>query len=96
MGYQVIFAPEAERDLNEIIAYIAQANPEAALKFAARLAAQARSLSELPHRGASVPRRPGTRKLVHGQYLIYYQIREIERTVEVLRFWHGARRRPKI
>jgi plasmid stabilization system protein ParE len=42
MGYQVIFAPEAERDLNEIIAYIAQANPEAALKFGAELAAQAK------------------------------------------------------
>ena len=95
MGYQVIFAPEAERDLDEIIAYIAEANPEAALKFGAELAAQARSLAEMPHRGASVARRPGTRKLVHGQYLIYYQVREAERTVEVLRFWHGARRRPK-
>jgi len=96
MGYQVIFAPEAERDLDEIIAYIAQDSPEAARRFGAELAAQARSLASLPYRGALVARRPGTRRLLHRQYLIYYQIRESERTVEVLRFWPAARGRPNL
>ena len=96
MGYQVIFAPEAERDLDEIIAYIAQDNLEAARRFGAELAAQARSLASLPYRGAAVARRPGTRRLVHGRYLIYYQIREAERIVEVLRFWHAARGTPNL
>ena len=96
MGYQVIFAPEAERDLDEIIAYIAQDNPEAARRFGSELAAQARSLASLPYRGAAVARRPGTHRLVHGPYLIYYQIREAERTVEVLRFWHAARGTPNL
>jgi len=29
-------------------------------------------------------------KLVHGNYLIYYRIKEEEKVVEVLRFVHGA------
>ncbi|MBW0001387.1 MAG: type II toxin-antitoxin system RelE/ParE family toxin [Verrucomicrobia bacterium] len=30
-------------------------------------------------------------KLVHGKYLIFYRVNERTRTVEVLRFQHGAR-----
>jgi len=34
--------------------------------------------------------RPGDLKLVHGNYLIYYRIKEEEKIVEVLRFVNGA------
>jgi mRNA-degrading endonuclease RelE of RelBE toxin-antitoxin system len=44
-----------------------------------------RGLPESAVYDLSTVRQPGTRKLVHGQYLIYYQIREAERIVEVLR-----------
>jgi plasmid stabilization system protein ParE len=29
--------------------------------------------------------------LVHGHYLIVYEVRDTERHVEILRFLHGAR-----
>ena len=36
-------------------------------------------------------RRPKARRLVHGNYLIIFEIRESQRHVEILRFLHGAR-----
>jgi len=43
----VIYAPEAERDLDEITAYIAKDNPKAAEQFGYRLIARAPSFSAL-------------------------------------------------
>ena len=35
--------------------------------------------------------RPGVRKLLLWPYLIFYRVNEQSRSVEILRFWHGAR-----
>jgi plasmid stabilization system protein ParE len=35
------------------------------------------------------------RKLVHSRILVYYQIHEDKRVVEVLHLRHGSRKRPK-
>jgi plasmid stabilization system protein ParE len=35
------------------------------------------------------------RKLVHSPILVYYQVHEKERLVEVLHFRHGSRKPPK-
>jgi ParE toxin of type II toxin-antitoxin system, parDE len=43
----VIYAPEAERDLDRITAYIAKDNPKAAEQFGYRLIARAPSFSVL-------------------------------------------------
>jgi len=48
MGYQVVFSPIAEADLHEIIAYIADDNPEAATKLGAELIRLAFTLAEMP------------------------------------------------
>jgi hypothetical protein len=39
MGNQILLAPEAEQDLDEIVAYIAKENPAAAEKFGIHLTA---------------------------------------------------------
>lgn len=96
MGYQVVFSLIAEADLHEITAYIADDNPEAATKLGAELIRLAFTLAEMPRRGGKFRRRSQLRRLVHGVYLIIYQIKESEQTIEVLRFWHGARRPPKL
>jgi plasmid stabilization system protein ParE len=96
MGYQVIFAPEAERDLNEIIAYIAQAKSRSCPQVRRKISRPSPQLKRITTPGRIRATAAGNPQARSCQYLIYYQIRQTERTVEVLRFWHGARRRPKL
>ena len=84
----------AERDLNEIAEYIGQDSPAAAARVVLELIDQVESL--LP--AYPVIGRPGrvlgTRELVIGSlpYIIPYRVRD--RTVEILRVLHTARRWP--
>ena len=80
----------AHDSLREIVSYVSTDNPTAAEKLGNELVDQALSLESLPLRGSQVRKRPGHLKLVHGNYLIYYRIKEAEKIVEVLRFIHGA------
>jgi plasmid stabilization system protein ParE len=91
MGWQVIYAPLASGDLEQIVSYIAQDDPQAALKVGYRLADQAQSLSRQPFRGSLLRHRSDVRKLVCRPYLVVYRVKESIETVEILRFWHGAR-----
>jgi mRNA-degrading endonuclease RelE of RelBE toxin-antitoxin system len=58
--------------------------------FGRELLDQAMSLESLPYRGLRVKKRRGLLKLIHGNYLIYYQIKEQKRVVEIIAFKHGA------
>lgn len=90
MDYQVILSPLAIDDLERIVRYVASHDPKAAERLGNRLLDHAEKLRELPQRGASVRSRPGVRKLLLWPYLIFYRVNEQGRSVEVLRFWHGA------
>ena len=82
MGYQVVLSPAAEADLDEILTYIAQDNPEAAAKFGTAIIRLAFSLAEMPLRGRRFRRRSQFHRLIHGDYLIIYRIKETDRVVE--------------
>jgi plasmid stabilization system protein ParE len=91
MVYKVILSPLALEDLEQICRYIATDDPAAAQRLGMRLLAQAETLRHLPHRGGSVTHRPGVKKLLVRPYILFYRINVGQQTVEVLRFWHGAR-----
>lgn len=84
----------AERDLNEIAQYIGQDSPAAAARVVLELIDQVESL--LPaHPVIGRPGRVlGTRELVIGSlpYIVPYRVRD--RTIEILRVLHTARRWP--
>lgn len=88
--YTVIFSERANKDILNIVEYIAADNLQAAKRFGSNLIELALSLKALPHRGSRVKDRSGRLKLIHENYLIYYQINEEQRTIEILRFQHGA------
>jgi plasmid stabilization system protein ParE len=50
MDYKVIYSPNAIRDLAEIVRFVAQDDPQAALRLGKQLADDADSLSRLPYR----------------------------------------------
>jgi plasmid stabilization system protein ParE len=76
------------RILRNIVAYVASENPSAAETLGSDLLGQAIRLESLPHRDSRVKKRRDLLKLIHGQYLIYYGIREEEKVVEIVAFKH--------
>jgi toxin ParE1/3/4 len=88
--YAVIILEEAHEDLRNIVAYISKENPGAAETLGRELLDEAMSLESLPYRGSRVKKRRGLLKLIHGDYLIYYRIKEQKRIVEIIAFKHGA------
>jgi toxin ParE1/3/4 len=85
----VIYAPEAERDLDAITAYIAKDNPKAAEQFGDRLIARAELLGIFPKLGRPVHGKRNVRVLLETPVQIYYGLGP--RSVEILRFWHASR-----
>lgn len=96
MDFKILFSDQALDDLAEIVAYITQENSEAASRWGRSLIDHVRILQVFLHAGALVPKRPGVRKLFHSPYKIYCRIHADRRVVEILHFWHGARRDPKL
>jgi toxin ParE1/3/4 len=92
--YEVRYLPVAERDLLEILDYIARDDHEAARRFVDRIEHSIGSLAQFPKAGRR-PRdarlqRLGYRVLVLDDYLVFYVV--VGRTVQVRRVIHGARR----
>jgi len=97
-AYQVVFTPYATGDLEQIVRHIARDNPDAAQRFGDKLVDRALSLGEalVCQSGGRLPKRPGVRKLIEGNYLILYRILPEQNRVRVLRFWHAARDRARL
>jgi len=91
MDCAVVYSEAALADLEQVTAFIAADNPEVAAKFANRLVDLAESLRSFSERGRPVKKWPGVRVLVLSPYLIFYHFEKPSNTVEILRFWHGAR-----
>jgi toxin ParE1/3/4 len=91
MDCAVIYSEVALADLKQITAFIAADNPEVAERFSNRLVDLAESLRSMPERGRPVKKWPGVRVIVLAPYLIFYRFERAANTVEILRFWHGAR-----
>jgi plasmid stabilization system protein ParE len=96
MGFKVIFAPQALESLGEVVRYIAKDNPTAAEKFCLRLLERAALLADFPEIGQPYPKRPNVRRLGCKPYGISYRLHREKRIVEIMDFWHSARREPYI
>lgn len=78
-------------DLEEIFAYIAQDNPQAAARLVARIEQAAARIAETPYMGEAT-RESRFRRFPVGNYLIVYEVDETEVIIHYVR--HGARRQP--
>ena len=81
-------------DLDELMDYIAQDNPEAATKVAGGIWETTRMLSNHPAMGKP-GRVPGTREMVvtGTSYIVPYRV--VANEVQILRVLHGARKWPE-
>jgi len=94
MGYRVIFAARAERDLEDVVRFLAQKNRAAAERLGYALVDDALSLAHLPGRGIVVHDRPGLRRIVHRPwFLVFYRVDQTRQLIEIVRIW-DARQDP--
>ncbi|HEV2991508.1 MAG TPA: type II toxin-antitoxin system RelE/ParE family toxin [Candidatus Angelobacter sp.] len=90
---KVRWSPAATESFSEIVKYIRQQNPAAALRVAQSIYQAIGQLKKFPHRG-----RPGkikgTRELVLPSlpFIVVYRINE--NMIEIARVLHGAQRWP--
>lgn len=86
--------PQALIDFNEIIDYIAEDNPLAAIEQGDEIETQVAGLLDNRHQGRS-GRVKGTRELVivRTPYIAAYRIKE--EAIQILRLFHGARLWPE-
>jgi toxin ParE1/3/4 len=86
----VVITDEAAWDIESIGDHIAQANPLRALSFVQELRVRCEDLARFPEAFPVVPRYEvsGVRRRVHGNYLIFYRVRDD--VVSVIRVLHGA------
>jgi toxin ParE1/3/4 len=96
MDFQVVFSESALTELEEIVAFIAYENPDAAKNLYDRLRQAALSLWRFPKRHRAVPHRLNVRKVSVDSYTIYYRVNEGKHRVTILHFWHGARLPPHL
>ena len=87
---KIIIAPEAQKDLNEVLGYIAQDNPKAAAETLFRIEDDFLLLASNPKMGVlRSDLFKNLRAFPVGNYIIFY--REIPAGIEVARVLHGAR-----
>lgn len=90
-----VWSPEAVDDLVALRAYVEQDNPAAAQRIALHIIRNVEAL--LPdHPEMGRPGRvPGTRELVIPKTPFIVPYRVVGNTIQILRIFHGARRRPE-
>ena len=77
----------ALEDLDNVLSYIAERNPRAARDLLTKFEAAAKRLSQMPEIGVRSERLE-MRKIVVGNYLVVYEIKNAEVVIHFIR--HGA------
>jgi len=94
--YNVNYLPIAQKDLTEIIEYIQEDKPNAALNFLDQIDETISKLEDFPYMGVtpkdSLLQYKGYRILVIQSYLVFYVVKENILEVEIRRIIHGKRK----
>jgi toxin ParE1/3/4 len=93
MDYQVVLSPRAIEDLRDIVLYIAPDRTAAAQRLGLALIEKTKVLAAFPLSGRIVPEfgNQRIRELILSPYRIVYRVNDASKTIEVARYWHGAR-----
>ena len=88
--HKVVVSEQAQTDLQDIRAYIAERNPRAAAKLQHHILTTFKALKHTPFMGQERPDiRKGMRFFPLAKYCVYYRV--AENTVLILRVLHSAR-----
>lgn len=98
MDYKVVMSPSARADIREIVRYISWDAPDRALEFGRFLISKTKWLGQFPEAGRVVREFnvPTIREIVVRSYRVIYRIDHERKKVAIARFWHSARREPRL
>jgi plasmid stabilization system protein ParE len=77
--------------LERLVRYIAQDDPITAERFGLALVEAAERCARAPETGTPYDTKRGIRSFPFGPYRVYYRILTAQKTLEVLKIWHGMR-----
>ena len=83
------YSRRAVAEVEEIMAFLAEHSPPAVQRFSEAMGRAERQLSQFPNSGAPGVR-PGTRRLIVGDYILSYRRRDAG--VEIFAVRHASRR----
>lgn len=90
MNYEIVYLPLAENDLLQIDLYLSQFYENTAARVFAELERRIAALQDMPKQHEAYAENPFYRRLVSGDYLVFYHIDEARKRVEVHRILRGA------
>jgi toxin ParE1/3/4 len=96
VDFRLLYSQRALNDLEEIVGYIAEDDASAAELFGDSLLDHLELLERFPRIGPPTRKKAEVRKLMHSPIVVYYQIHEARRLVEILHLRHGARKPAKL
>lgn len=98
MGYKVIWTDEAIADLRQLVVFVSNDNPAAAVKLGEALIQKSMILALQPRLGRMLRKSPkdSVRELIVPPYRLIYEIDDQVSAIYVRLLWHGARQEPEI
>jgi addiction module RelE/StbE family toxin len=93
MDYQISWDDEAIKELGQIVHYISQVNPAAGRKIGELMLEKIELLGAFPQLGKTLQnlKREEVREFPVPPYRIIYHVKDLEKSVRILKIWHGAR-----
>ena len=95
MDFKLLIAESAIADLKQIVEFIADDNRTAAARVGEKLLEHALTLATMPERFPLHDRARDIHKMSAPPFLIFYNIDKAKGAVNILHFWHSARRSPQ-
>ena len=90
MTYKIKYLPLAVQDLNDIARYLSGFYPKTASRVLKEMRDKIAKLGDNPKMCEIYPLDPVYRKMVVDQYLVFYQVNDYARTVEIHRILRGS------
>ena len=95
MAFRIRYHEDALADLETVFDWSREKHPETTEQFASGLFNYLDLLQAFPNMGTRVRGHSHVRQLLYSPLNIYYRVDEERRAIEILHFWHTARRPPK-
>jgi plasmid stabilization system protein ParE len=96
MAFRIRYHEDALIDLEAIFDRSREKHPETTEQFASGLFNYLDLLQASPYIGTKVRGQPEIRQLLYSPLYVYYRVDEDRRAIEILHFWHAARRPPRL
>ena len=90
MTYKIKYLPLAVQDLNDVARYLSGFYPKTASRVLKEMRDKITKLGDTPKMCEIYPTDPVCHKMVVDQYLVFYQVNEEARIVEIHRVLRGS------